>query len=213
MGSVWQGQEDIDSLRERGNLPAIIPGSAASWYLKLCEELHNILPPSQSTPGEEKDEPSKNTLAFQKIYIASSETCYLRMDGTAAPRTAVPPSKSTSCLIPAHHPPVSSVLGPMPPSLLELCIEACATYPDLNAIEELLIDAPPPLMRALKEAQAAREEGGRECSVCHRNYIIPRTEWIEYWQIMPAKPDRIHFDEAYWPFLRRGCSHNCVRCL
>lgn len=42
---------------------------------------------------------------------------------------------------------------------------------------------------------------GQKCSVCRKIYVVPRTEWLEWWSVE---------GEGGLPFLRRGCSWGCV---
>jgi Leucine-rich repeat (LRR) protein len=149
----------------------------------------------------------------RKVFVVSSQIHYLRPDGS--PNRTAPPSTSQEDLIPAHmdQPRNLSTLKETSkaPSLLELSIQACSTYHDLEAIESLLDDAPQPVLRALQAAQSARNEGGRICSVCKRSYIIPQTEWIEYWYVGIDCSKEVYNEDLFWPFLRRGCTHACVQ--
>lgn len=99
---------------------------------------------------------------------------------------------------------------PKPPSLLELAVKACSAYPDISSIEAMLQDGPPPVASAISHIQPARDEGGRVCSTCKRNFIIPGAQWIEYWHFIPSNLKIIFEDELCYPFLRRGCSHSCI---
>jgi hypothetical protein len=72
---------------------------------------------------------------------------------------------------------------------------------------------------------AAKKESGRtRCTICKRAFIIPRTEWIEWWEITkitdkgmasaasPLRQVENERDalERMVPLMRRGCSWLCV---
>ncbi|KAK5636434.1 hypothetical protein RRF57_012146 [Xylaria bambusicola] len=62
--------------------------------------------------------------------------------------------------------------------------------------------------------------GTLPCSICGRQIITPATQWIEWWDISKAEcksletltlePLSMNRDENAVPFLKRGCSWNCV---
>ena len=112
-------------------------------------------------------------------------------------------------------------LGPPPeertktPSLLELVLRACTMSSNLSQLPLLIPDGPKHLRQLLQKTWTLREAGGQDCSVCGKGYIIPRTEWIEWWYCVPHKQPRL---ESFWgpfthrtpvPLLRRGCSWAC----
>jgi hypothetical protein len=37
------------------------------------------------------------------------------------------------------------------------------------------------------DGKAKAEAGGQPCSVCQREYVIPRTEWMEWWDFTPCE--------------------------
>jgi Leucine rich repeat len=104
------------------------------------------------------------------------------------------------------------------PSLFEVAAKAALTVPSLPTLHTLLPDeTPAAVLRALEKAVLLRtEEGPRCCSVCGRSYVLPRTEWIEFWHRIPVHPAVVtslsaqNLDEIFLPFLRRGCSSGCV---
>jgi len=70
-----------------------------------------------------------------------------------------------------------------------------------------------------------QESGGTQCTICGRDFIIPRTEWIEWWEIAKCVEKKamqsaaIVLDqwenkrdviESMVPLMRRGCSWLCV---
>ncbi|KAL3419919.1 Leucine-rich repeat-containing protein 57 [Phlyctema vagabunda] len=123
--------------------------------------------------------------------------------------------------------PASRGTGPShAPSLLEVALNSCSKTPQLPYLSELLPeDSPKHLEDLLLQASAKKESGGSQCTICQRSFIIPRTEWIEWWEITSvadtrapasaASPlrqkenerDRV---ESMVPLMRRGCSWLCV---
>ena len=103
-------------------------------------------------------------------------------------------------------------------SLFELAIQSAFTSPSLPTLHEYLpAETPDCVVSALETATMIQEEEGcRKCSVCRREYILPRTEWLEFWHrvvVHPSKPKTLQaqsIDELFLPFLRRGCSLQCV---
>jgi hypothetical protein len=156
--------------------------------------------------------------ALRSFPIAISKVSYFRNDGTLQPtQEATPPSRSAQHIIyqPAdpHEKITEHVRGSRVPSLLELAMGRCAASLEAERrdLEDLLpSDAPTPVLRAICETYETMAEGGRVCTSCSRRYIIPRTEWIEYWHCIPKNASAISSDEMFWPFLRRGCSWACV---
>lgn len=71
------------------------------------------------------------------------------------------------------------------------------------------------IMPLLDLAKYSREFGENTCSICGRTFVIPRVEWIEWWDCSPQesymkskrKPENPLFP---LPFLRKGCSWLCV---
>lgn len=123
------------------------------------------------------------------------------------------PPKSTSCGVSRVH------------SLYETALAACARSSQLPHLSKYLTDGCPSHMEeALALAEAKKESGGSKCTVCGRDFIVPRTEWIEWWQISKvpnrstisaASPLRQRENErdkseSMVPLMRRGCSWFCV---
>ena len=112
------------------------------------------------------------------------------------------------------------------PSLFEVALAACAKNPQLPFLADFLPeDAPPTLRGLLADAAEKKESGGSKCTICSRNFIVPRTEWIEWWEIAKvletnstasaASPLRQMENERdvlekMVPLMRRGCSWLCV---
>jgi hypothetical protein len=112
------------------------------------------------------------------------------------------------------------------PSLLELALRACSGTPQLPYLaSELPEDGPESFVSLLDLATAKKESGASKCTICKRDFIIPRAEWIEWWQIAKAmdKTDASNVSselskvenerdaaESMVPLIRRGCSWLCI---
>jgi len=109
------------------------------------------------------------------------------------------------------------------PTMLELALRACYQTPQLKELRALLpAEAPPHLHDHLRRALEQREAGGLNCSVCGRDVIVPRSQWVEWWRlgrrldtggdppVDTAEPLSRDPEEQLMPFLRRGCSWRCV---
>ncbi|KAL8853072.1 MAG: hypothetical protein Q9221_002102 [Calogaya cf. arnoldii] len=109
------------------------------------------------------------------------------------------------------------------PSLFETSLRACSKSPELGQLPYLIPpDGPDALGSCLKRAWKLKQEGGQQCSVCKSVYIVPRTEWIEWWQLpADAAPDFSTWHiplpttmtlgmTTRIPFIRRGCSWSCI---
>lgn len=112
------------------------------------------------------------------------------------------------------------------PSLLEVALKSWSHSPlQLDMLADY--DLPERLARVMDDAKVLRETEADEryCTICKRSFIIPRTEWIEWWQISKvqdrnamasaASPLR-HMEnrrdqvESMVPLMRRGCSWSCL---
>ncbi|KFZ14847.1 hypothetical protein V502_05873 [Pseudogymnoascus sp. VKM F-4520 (FW-2644)] len=108
------------------------------------------------------------------------------------------------------------------PSLLELCVKTWADTPNMPNLDEYMNgDYPEKLQHLLDDARNLRETEapGRKCTICERRFVIPRTEWIEWWQIEQSPSGPVTSEEtvrprdiieSQLPFMRRGCSWRCV---
>jgi hypothetical protein len=150
--------------------------------------------------------------------IAVSEVAYFQKDGTSMTnRKAIRPSRlpqqASFVLADPYAVEQKVMAGSRVPSLLELAMTQCAASLEAEKrdLEQLLpSDTSVPVLRAINETYDTMAEGGRVCTSCSRSYIIPRTEWIEYWHCIPKNASAISAEEMFWPFLRRGCSWACV---
>lgn len=104
------------------------------------------------------------------------------------------------------------------PSLRELALLECNKAPYLDqflADDATSAEYPEPVIRLLRKAISVRNAGGMSCSVCHRSFVIPRTQWIEWWDCATYEnglkcPRASGAELRPLPFLRRGCSWGCI---
>lgn len=114
------------------------------------------------------------------------------------------------------------------PSLLEATLQVWSQSFGLPDLHDWLGDEPPErLARILEDAKVLKEmeADSRKCTVCHRRFVIPRTEWLEWWQISKAQKNRQLASaasplrlmenrrdqvESMVPLIRRGCSWGCL---
>ena len=174
-------------------------------------------PPSQKVKSQEPRQ-------LEPRQVASTQIAFLDINGASIDRW--PPAPSS---LPEHWPKLAAdgeFAGPPPeertktPSLLELVIRTCKASPKLSQFPFLVPkDYPQHLTQLLQQTWKLKEAGGKTCSVCGNEYIIPRTEWIEWWYCIPEqgplgispkyeRPSR-GMDRKPVPLLRRGCSWAC----
>lgn len=111
------------------------------------------------------------------------------------------------------------------PSLLEVALNSCMKTPQLPFLSSYLPeDSPPYLSTLLNKGIEKKECEGSKCTICNRDFIIARTEWIEWWEftkkteptnMSAASPLRQMENErdvveSRVPLVRRGCSWLCV---
>ncbi|KAL8683438.1 MAG: hypothetical protein Q9186_000593 [Xanthomendoza sp. 1 TL-2023] len=119
------------------------------------------------------------------------------------------------------------------PSLFEVSLRACYDLPQLGQLPLYLpIEAPESLTSALKHTWKLKQQNGQRCTICTSSYIVPRTEWIEWWPLLgrgtgvnnadlgnlpqlndippTSAPFPSAMENSFIPLLRRGCSWLCV---
>ncbi|KAL0258328.1 hypothetical protein SLS55_007504 [Diplodia seriata] len=193
--SLWLHESLLQKMREEANASKFADGTSSSQV--------PFKPPAW------KQEP---------VFIASTTVTVLEFDGRLGSGSPQKPSstsyETTSFPTPsvghtpaADIPPSSSRV----PSLFELSLRSAArAVPNAEFLRDLLpLDTPNPVLRALDDAIKVQQNGGQLCSVCKKEYILPRAEWIEYWHYVP---DSLvcSGDDAFLPFLRRACSLGCA---
>lgn len=115
-------------------------------------------------------------------------------------------------------------------SLLEKALQSCTRNPEFPHLESYLEQSPPQIPLLLKRAENITYSGPTLCTICNRSFVVPRTEWIEWWEIEKvSKKDRLvrvptssdankprHMEnerdaaEKLIPLIRRGCSWLCL---
>ncbi|EAW11538.1 leucine-rich repeat domain-containing protein [Aspergillus clavatus NRRL 1] len=102
------------------------------------------------------------------------------------------------------------------PSLREVSLLAFSQSAYFDQISDSeMADYPELMLRLLRQARGVRNAGGRSCSICHRSFVISRTEWIEWWDCSTyengLKGPRGSGEQLRpLPFRRVGCSWACV---
>ena len=186
--------------------------------LKKCMIYPNPL--IRPVPSTWNPAPSRRFESGEPCQVASTRIAFL--DITGASFRHWPPAPSS---LPEHWPEPQAddeFLGPPPeertktPSLLELALRACKKSPQLSQLPFLIPEnCPEHLTKLVQKTWILKEAGGKSCSVCGNEYIIPRTEWIEWWYCIPEQGLRGQLDNLMAmhgmpvPLLRRGCSWAC----
>ncbi|KAI1971124.1 hypothetical protein LOZ53_005579 [Ophidiomyces ophidiicola] len=171
------------------------------WHWELEEGDRAISKRLRRNPSSADDTPSLQ--AWRPLHIATSSIKYLNMDGQLL-HTGDSNSFQLTCT--------------RAPSLRELSLQACLRSPKvsnfLSGTTDDCPDLPPFVLQLMQVAKATKRTGDRVCSVCGRLYIIPRVEWVEWWDCSPhengSKIARVG-GERLWPlpFIRRTCSWAC----
>lgn len=129
------------------------------------------------------------------------------------------------------------------PSLFDLVLRAAVRYPEPEVMKEAFeACADEGVLLAghktlFDRAFNMHRLGGQPCCVCGRNTLVPRTQWIEFREIigpsssiqlalsdnlvyqdggflraMGRRPEILPQRQPLVPFLRRGCSWHCIPC-
>ncbi|KAF7718449.1 Uncharacterized protein PECH_005932 [Penicillium ucsense] len=103
------------------------------------------------------------------------------------------------------------------PSLREVSLRAISRLPGVEQLtdEELNDEFPALVIPLIALARRARQEGIRHCSVCEREFVIPRAAWTEWWDCTPhengMKRARVLGEQLRpLPFKRSVCSWACA---
>lgn len=112
-------------------------------------------------------------------------------------------------------------------SLVELMLQKLLHHPTpgpLDAWREAQLV--PELVEKLEDMEKQRETGELRCTVCLRNFVLAKAQWIEWWELFYNRVPRVgtgpHVPagrepltstpaEKLVPFLRKACSWKCVK--
>ena len=214
----WLPRPILDLLHPKGKLKtlSVHPNPFAQPLLsaELSEEIANELAPVRGCV----------VLPAEPRHLLSTRVLYLNVDG-ARHRGSASSSQDDpwTASIPASRPTVQDahqalpVQAPAPTgaSLVEMALRSCSKLSYLDQLEECLpSDCAESLPRLLRQAQVSKESGGQHCSVCRRQFIVARTEWIE-WYDQVARHEHLSAPRGssrrdLVPLIHRGCSWNCV---
>ena len=190
---------------------------------KACYDMWKLLPNPFIRPTPVTEEYNKRVSmpgSDHACHVASSHIAFLDVTGSSNRQWRPAPSSTTE-----HWPELARIhnfLGPPAeeqtrvPSLIELVLRKCYNSPQLSQLPFLLPEdvGVAYLIELLKQTFYIKEAGGRTCSVCGRVYIVPRTEWVEWWYLVPPRSSgknqsALARSGGPTPFLRRGCSWAC----
>ncbi|KAE8371610.1 hypothetical protein BDV26DRAFT_286630 [Aspergillus bertholletiae] len=196
------------------------------WLIKKGDLKHMVVRPNplmqihqaeiaqwHSPAGTEPDSP-EGTLklrdyegpapeeAWAPIHVATGPVRRFNMEGMPvdAPASASQPAPQESRV----------------PSLREASLLACTRSVFFDQVsDDEMADYPGLILRLLRQAKDVWSGGGRSCSVCHRSFVIARTQWIEWWDCSTyengLKGPRCPGEKLRpLPFRRFGCSWACV---
>ncbi|KAL2812431.1 hypothetical protein BJX63DRAFT_396919, partial [Aspergillus granulosus] len=195
---------DLKHLTVRPNpLLQIEESQISQWYLST--ESHEEMRSCEydGPPPEE---------AWAPIHVATGPITRYNMEGfpiSEIPSTHTPSNPDTH-----SHTAIPSRV----PSLREtalLCFSKSAAFDTDLIPEDDTPGFPNLLLRLLRQARDVRNAGGQSCSICHRSFVIARTEWIEWWDCSTyengLKGPRGSGEKLRpLPFRRLGCSLGCV---
>ncbi|OJJ72675.1 hypothetical protein ASPBRDRAFT_42403 [Aspergillus brasiliensis CBS 101740] len=202
---------DLKHLTVRPNpLLQIEDQPIAQWHVPQDQETQEPQMKSVTYDGPPPEE------AWAPVHVATGPVTYYNAEGIPVPAPTQQTTTTTT-----NHQTISSISSTSSnisrvPSLREISLLAFtrSTYPDLITDEEM--ETFPALMtRLLRQAKEVRNAGGRNCSSCHRGFVLARTEWIEWWDVSTyengLKGPRASGEVLRpLPFRRVGCSWGCV---
>ncbi|KAL2829390.1 hypothetical protein BJY01DRAFT_227924 [Aspergillus pseudoustus] len=153
--------------------------------------------------------------AWAPIHVATGPIIRYNMEGVPLSECRSPSFSHTPSNLDSQsqHQAASRV-----PSLREtalLCFSKSTAFDTDLIPEDDTPGFPNLLLRLLRQARDVRNAGGRSCSICHRSFVIARTEWIEWWDCSTyengLKGPRASGEKLRpLPFWRLGCSLGCV---
>lgn len=145
--------------------------------------------------------------AWSAIHVATGRVTRLDTEGKAMNES----SGTHKMVVESESIPVSNA-----PSLREIALRSICKLPGIDqATDDELIEFPTLVAALLCKARDVRAAGGQRCSVCQREYVVPRTVWHEWWDCTPhengMKRARGSGEKLRpLPFQRFGCSLACV---
>lgn len=151
-------------------------------------------------------------LKSTSTYVASSSATFFEIDGSVVrPRFRAYTAYSTPDYSASFTPPSPpSAVRSAAPSLFELSARACARSQYVGQLSALLPeDASPPVNTAIEKVIESKEFGMQHCSVCSKQFLVPRAQWVDYYYVGPGS-EMCSSSELFRPFLRRACSWVCL---
>lgn len=200
---MQQGELKHLTVRPNAFLP-IEEAQIAEWHHSTNNKKEAENEEATSGPLQLKDEDPLSE-GWAPIHVATGPTVYLNMEGNSTGESPYP-NKLMSTAATVND----------APSLREVALRAVGKLPYLEqATDEELAEYPALIVPLLRQAREVRIAGGQPCSVCQREYVIPRTKWMEWWDFTPCengmKMPRCPGEKLRpLPFQRFGCSLSCV---
>ncbi|KAI5199670.1 hypothetical protein E4T38_06881 [Aureobasidium subglaciale] len=145
-------------------------------------------------------------------YVASSSIAYFEIDGAIvrSPFRSYTAYSGPNYSASFSRPSPPSSTRSAAPSLFELSARACARSQYVGQLSTLLPeDVSPPVNTAIGKVLESKEVGMQHCSVCNKQFLVPRAQWVEYYYVGPGG-EMCSPSELLRPFLRRACSWVCV---
>ncbi|KAJ5514030.1 Leucine-rich repeat typical subtype [Penicillium fimorum] len=210
---MQQGELKHLTVRPNPFLP-IEEAQIAEWHCKSTnkkevENYEDSLEEDSSPPLQFQEQQSSPNEGWTPIHVATGPITYMNMEGN-------PMRDSTFRNRPNPIPSDLALPINNAPSLREVALRAVSKLPYLEqTTDEELAEYPALIVPLLQQAREVRAAGGQSCSVCRREYVIPRTEWMEWWDFTPCengmKMPRCPGEKLRpLPFQRFGCSLSCV---
>lgn len=94
------------------------------------------------------------------------------------------------------------------PHLTELVLRRLSKLSELSSLDNGVVEElPETAQHMVIEAQEAQAAGGRQCTKCHADMVMPCREWLEWWSV---KQGSGAFLVRTLPFLRQQCHEDCA---
>ncbi|KAJ6138535.1 Leucine-rich repeat typical subtype [Penicillium samsonianum] len=203
-------QGELKHLTVRPNpFLAIEEAQIAEWHYKPNNKKETDNDEDSSPPLQFQEQESSLDEGWSPLHVATGPITYMDMEGNPM---GASPSHNRPTLTP------SELASPVndAPSLREVALRAVIKLPYLEqTTDEELAEYPALIVPLLQQAREVRAAGGQPCSVCQREFVIPRAEWMEWWDFTPCengmKMPRCPGEKLRpLPFRRVGCSLSCV---